>query len=100
MAIDIDWIARLRTAPCEVCPEDSELRAFVKSPESVLPEAFSHIVNGCPSCRMRLQEIALHPSSEELAQYLDRPEELPQEVLFHCIDCPPCQQRVRSLLNE
>ena len=100
MAIDIDWIARLRTAPSEACPEDRDLQAFVKSPESVRPETFAHIVHGCVSCRERLQEIALHPSSEELRLYLAGPEAVPEEVLFHCIDCQPCQLRVRSLLDE
>lgn len=100
MAIDIDWIARLRTTPSEACPEDRDLKAFVKSPESVRPEAFSHIVGGCVSCRGRLQEIALHPSLEELRLYIGRPDAVPEEVLFHCIDCYSCQRRVRSLLDE
>lgn len=100
MGIDIDWIARLRTAPSETCPTKEELRAFVGSPESVTPSSFSHIVGGCLACRTHLQEIALHPSMAELRVYLQRPEDVPEEVVFHCMECEACQSRVREVLHE
>jgi hypothetical protein len=100
MTTDIDWIARLRTAPSEACPSDEELHAFVGSPETVTAASFAHIVSGCLSCRQKLQEIALHPSLEEIRRYAKEPGNVPEEVLFHCMDCPACQSRVGEVLND
>ena len=99
MALDIDWVARLRTAPRPVCPSDEELHDFVRNPEAVEPAAFAHIIRGCASCRTKLQEIALHPSVEDLRRYVDTPDDLPEQVLLHCIDCPVCQTRAKELID-
>ena len=100
MATDIDWIARLRTSPSQACPSEQELRAFVDYPESVSAESFSHIVGGCAECRAKLQKIALHPSADELGQYLSCPEDVPEEVVFHFLDCSLCRSLAREALNE
>ena len=100
MAVDIDWIAKLRAEPSEACPEDGELQAFVTKPEDVSPSSFSHIVRGCESCRTKLQEIVLHPHVEALRRYLQDPFDLPEEVLLHCMTCKRCQARARALLEE
>jgi hypothetical protein len=99
MAIDIDWVARLRTAPSPVCPSDKELRAFSEGPESVTAEAFSHIVSGCTVCRRKLQEIVLHPPLESLEEYARKPDDVPEDVVFHCMSCEICQGRVRGVLD-
>lgn len=99
MAIDVDWLARLRTAPCEACPSEGDLRAFVLQPEEVDAAAFSHIIRGCDTCRAKLQEIVLHPSVESLQQYLRDPSLLREETLLHCMDCEICQLRARELLQ-
>jgi hypothetical protein len=99
MAIEIDWIARLRTTPSPVCPTEADLRAFIEAPEIVSAESFSHIVSGCSTCRQKLQEIVLHPALEALAKYLQEPENVPEEILFHCMSCNICQDRVREALG-
>lgn len=99
MAIDIDWVARLRTAPRTGCPSDEELREFVRNPESVEAPSFAHIIRGCEHCRVKLQQIALHPQVEDLRRYLDAPDDLPEEILLHCMDCQVCQDRVKELVD-
>jgi len=98
MAIDIDWIARLRTAPSGACPSEAELQAFVENPEGVTPASFSHILTGCVSCRRRLQDLVLHPSIEDLKEYLLNPRSVPEEMLMHCAGCRSCQRKVRRVL--
>ena len=100
MTIDTDWIARLRTAPSEVCPSPGTLEAFVRSPESVTAPSFSHIVAGCSKCRAKLQEIALHPSTEDLRGHIRQAHDVPEDVVLHCLDCEVCQSRVREVLGE
>ena len=99
MVIDTDWTARIRTAPSEACPAEGELQDFVKSPESVSPESFAHIIGGCLDCRARLQEIALHPDTASLKRFLRYPDTVDEETAFHCMSCEMCRSRVREILN-
>lgn len=99
MALDVDWLARLRTSPSEICPSDEDLGAFVARPEEVGAAAFSHIIRGCDRCRSRLQELVLHPSVDSLRQYLRDASQLSEETLLHCMDCEICQARARDLLG-
>lgn len=99
MAIDIDWVARLRAVPSPACPTDDELREFVSNPEAVQAASFAHIVRGCARCRAKLQEIALHPPVEELERYMAAPDDLPESTLLHCMECEVCQARVGELLD-
>ena len=99
MALEIDWVARLRTRPSEVCPSEVELRAFVRDPEGVTPAAFSHIIRGCSECREKLQEMVLHPSNEDLQRYLRQPNGVPEEVLMHFAGCESCQRRAREIVD-
>ena len=99
MAADIDWVARLRTLPSEVCPSDHELQAFVENPEGVSPEAFSHIIRGCDDCREKLQDMVLHPTIEEIEGYLLSPKEVSEEVLMHFSSCESCQRRAREVFD-
>lgn len=99
MAIDIDWVARLRAVPSPACPDEGELRDFVDNPEAVGAASFAHIIRGCIRCRAKLQEIVLHPSVEDLERYLKAPDDLPEETLLHCMECEICQARVEEILD-
>ena len=100
MAIDIDWIARLRTVPSEVCPPEDELQDFVKSPEGVSPASFAHIIRGCPDCRAKLQEMVLHPDKAELKRFLRSPDKVDEEIVLHCMSCKVCRSRVQEILDD
>ncbi len=99
MAIDIDWIARFRAAPSQECPAREDLEAFIESPETVRPAAFSHIVSGCSECRTLLQRLALHPSDSDLRSYVRNPEAVPEDTVLHFVECRECQARVREVLR-
>jgi hypothetical protein len=99
MAIEVDWVARLRTRPSEVCPSQLELQAFVRDPEAVSPAAFSHIIRGCTDCREKLQEMVLHPTADDLRQYLRQPDGVPEEILMHFAGCESCQRRAREIVD-
>ncbi len=99
MAADIDWVARLRTVPSEVCPSGGELQAFVKDPEGVSPEAFSHIIRGCDACREKLQDLVLHPTFEEIEEYLRNPKGVPEQVVMHFASCQSCQRRAEEVFS-
>ena len=85
MVIDVDWLARLRAVPSEYCPPEDELRDFVESPERVSPESFAHIIEGCPGCRAKLQEMVLHPDLADLRLFLRYPDRVDEETALHCM---------------
>ena len=100
MTAEVDWIARLRAQPCPECPDDDTLHLFIRDPQNVEPDVFAHIIGGCDTCKAVLQQIALHPGADDLRRYLRNPDELPHEMLVHCMECKTCQGRVRGILDE